>query len=265
MTILEALVKLRDDIKLWSINNFNKKLNKNLGSEESGKFLITDENGEITTADITATAAELNIMDGVTATTTEINILNGITTTTTELNYVGGVTSAIQTQLDGKAALSHNHATSDITSGTLSSDRLPIIPIDKGGTGAADVATARANLGIGLYWENFLIEGTKSSGDSALNVEINLVLLCNKWFHETTSILLDTFKAGFIERVPAYFKVPASGFIGTSPVTFVFHTGTTIYVRTASLVDVGAGFNYSIDDMNISSLDGVTYHTCKVL
>jgi len=40
--------------------------------------------------DVTATAAELNIMDGVTA-------------TTAELNYVDGVTSNVQTQLDAKA------------------------------------------------------------------------------------------------------------------------------------------------------------------
>lgn len=52
-------------------------------------------------SDITATAAELNILDGVTADATELNILDGATVTTTELNYVDGVTSAIQTQLDG--------------------------------------------------------------------------------------------------------------------------------------------------------------------
>ena len=40
-------------------------------------------------SDLTATAAELNLLDGVTA-------------TTTELNYVDGVTSAIQTQLNAK-------------------------------------------------------------------------------------------------------------------------------------------------------------------
>ena len=49
---------------------------------------------------VTATTAELNIMDGVTATTAELNILDGVTATTAELNYVDGVTSAIQTQLD---------------------------------------------------------------------------------------------------------------------------------------------------------------------
>lgn len=39
-----------------------------------------------------------------TSTVAELNILDGVTATTTELNYVDGVTSAIQTQLDAKAA-----------------------------------------------------------------------------------------------------------------------------------------------------------------
>ena len=41
---------------------------------------------------VTATAAELNIMDGVTATTAELNILDGVTATTAELNILDGVT-----------------------------------------------------------------------------------------------------------------------------------------------------------------------------
>jgi hypothetical protein len=51
---------------------------------------------------VTATAAELNILDGVTSTAAEINILDGATLTTAELNYLDGVTSAVQTQLDAK-------------------------------------------------------------------------------------------------------------------------------------------------------------------
>ncbi len=46
---------------------------------------------------------------GVTATAAELNALDGITATVTELNYVDGVTSNIQTQLNGKAASSHTH------------------------------------------------------------------------------------------------------------------------------------------------------------
>jgi len=65
--------------------------------------------------DVTATAAELNVLDGISASTAELNILDGVTASTAELNYVDGVTSAIQTQLDGKASSSHTHAQSDIT------------------------------------------------------------------------------------------------------------------------------------------------------
>lgn len=40
----------------------------------------------------------------VTATAAELNILDGVTATTAEVNYLDGVTSNIQTQLDGKQA-----------------------------------------------------------------------------------------------------------------------------------------------------------------
>ena len=42
---------------------------------------------------VTSTAAELNILDGVTATASELNILDGVTSTTSELNILDGVTS----------------------------------------------------------------------------------------------------------------------------------------------------------------------------
>ena len=42
---------------------------------------------------VTSTAAELNILDGVTATTAELNIMDGVTATTAELNIMDGVTS----------------------------------------------------------------------------------------------------------------------------------------------------------------------------
>lgn len=53
---------------------------------------------------VTATAAELNTLDGVTATTSEINKLAGTPAglTATELGYCNGVTSGIQGQLDAK-------------------------------------------------------------------------------------------------------------------------------------------------------------------
>lgn len=76
----------------------------------------------LSTFGVTATATELNIMDGVTATTTELNVLDGITATTTELNYVDGVTSNIQTQLNTKQATITGAATT-ITGSNLTSNR----------------------------------------------------------------------------------------------------------------------------------------------
>lgn len=46
------------------------------------------------------------------------------------------------------AAAKHSHAASDIASGTLAVDRLPTIPLSKGGTGAMSAATARTALGV---------------------------------------------------------------------------------------------------------------------
>jgi len=53
----------------------------------------------VTTLDIggtnvTSTAAELNILDGVTATATELNIMDGVTASTAELNIMDGVTAS---------------------------------------------------------------------------------------------------------------------------------------------------------------------------
>lgn len=68
---------------------------------------ITATASELNTLDgITASTAELNIMDGVTATTAEINKLDGLTATTAELNIMDGVTATTAeiNKLDGLLA-----------------------------------------------------------------------------------------------------------------------------------------------------------------
>jgi hypothetical protein len=51
----------------------------------------------------------------VTATAAELNILDGATVTTAELNYVDGVTSNVQTQLDAKAPTASPTFTGTVT------------------------------------------------------------------------------------------------------------------------------------------------------
>ncbi len=68
---------------------------------------VTSTAAELNILDgVTATAAELNILDGVTATAAELNILDGVTSTAAELNILDGVTStaAELNLLDGISA-----------------------------------------------------------------------------------------------------------------------------------------------------------------
>ena len=90
---------------------------------------------------VTATAAELNIMDGVTATATELNIMDGVTATTAELNILDGVTSTATELniLDGVTATTAELNYNDIT--TLGTSQ------------ASKVVTADANGDVTLSEE----------------------------------------------------------------------------------------------------------------
>lgn len=59
----------------------------------------------------------------------------------------------LQNQINGKADAEHQHAAGDITSGTMSINRLPTITVAKGGTGATTAAQARVNLGVDISAE----------------------------------------------------------------------------------------------------------------
>ena len=84
---------------------------------------LTATTAELNTLDgITATVSELNTLDGITATVSELNTLDGITATVTELNYTDGVTSAIQTQLNNKQPL--DAGLTSISALTTSADKM---------------------------------------------------------------------------------------------------------------------------------------------
>ena len=98
---------------------------------------------------ITATAAELNILEGVTVTSTKINYLTDVTSNiqaqinakapTASPTFTGTV-SGITAAMVGASATGHAHAGTDITSGTLAAARLPAATT--AAQGAAILATA---------------------------------------------------------------------------------------------------------------------------
>jgi len=79
---------------------------------------VTSTAAELNILDgVTATATELNIMDGVTASTAEINILDGVTATASEINLIDGGTARGTTALaDGDGILINDAGTMRMTS-----------------------------------------------------------------------------------------------------------------------------------------------------
>jgi len=104
---------------------------------------ITASASELNILDgVTASTAELNILDGVTASTEEINILDGITATTSELNTLDGVTASATeiNYLDGAI------------SGTLVEDKA-VVASDTGVIALGSTWSVREDAGV-LYFES---------------------------------------------------------------------------------------------------------------
>jgi hypothetical protein len=87
-----------------------------------------------------------------------VSLTTGTYPSLTELSYVKGLTSAIQTQIDGKAALSHTHTSSNITDFNSSvSGLLPVKNI-----------TAGTNIQVTSTTGNYIISVTGITGGSTI-------------------------------------------------------------------------------------------------
>ena len=157
VTISSGVITVNDDSHNHTIANVDN-LQSSLDAKQA---TITGGATTITGSNLTASRALVSNSSGKVAVSD---------VTSTELGYLDGVKSNVQTQLDGKAASSHNHAASNITSGTLSSDILPTVPISKGGTGATTAAAALTNLGItATATELNYVDGVTSAIQTQLN------------------------------------------------------------------------------------------------
>ena len=97
MTLADGIVTVAGEVSMTTL--------------DIGGTNVTSTAAELNILDgVTATASELNIMDGVTATTSELNIMDGVTATTAELNLMDGGTSAGTTAVAGADGLVTNDA-----------------------------------------------------------------------------------------------------------------------------------------------------------
>lgn len=201
---------------------------------------LTATASEINTLDgITASTAELNILDGVTATASELNALDGITSTVTELNYTDGVTSAIQTQLDSKAATNANLSsfTNDLDASDFSA------PSDTGHVGA-----------VRTY--------IREDGGSSTSFAVVSNLVEDTWgsVGPTGSGADDTWAA--LDDIPSGARVAIVAFhcVGSRSASDTLQYSTTLYVRVTGSSATASASNYACrtDGIGGSAQTGVS-------
>ena len=177
----------------------------------------------LTTLGITATAAEINVLDGITADTAELNILDGVTATTAELNY-----SDITTLGTSQA------------SKVVTADANGVVTFDNGITEEFTAVTSSSNATTvnsrdGTVFSHTLTENTTFTFSNPA--------ASGKASGFTLKIVQDASASGYTVTWPAAVDWPS----GTTPALtstasavdqFVFYThdgGTTWYGFTAGL------------------------------
>ncbi len=169
---------------------------------------VTSTAAELNILDgVTSTAAELNILDGVTSTAAELNILDGVTSTAAELNILDGVTAtaaelnysdtgaAVGTVVASKVVTAD--ANKDVASfrnitltGELDAGSLDVSgDADIDGTLEADAitvnGTALNTVIAGVTVANATLAATTTVTDSTANTNFPVV------FHDESNALLD--------------------------------------------------------------------------
>ena len=136
----------------------------------SGSQTLTNKTIDTANNNITVVTADIS---DITATASELNILDGVTATTAEINYIVGVTSAIQTQIDTKASSTDlsNHS-SDTTSVHGIADTSKIVLTDSAST------TLDGNLVVD---GDFTVNGTNfAASATSITIEDNMVQLAHQ-------------------------------------------------------------------------------------
>jgi len=193
---------------------------------------------------VTATASELNIMDGVTATTSELNIMDGVTATAAEINLIDGGTSRGTTAVaNGDGFLHNDGGTMRMTNVSKMADLFAGTGID---ASSAVLSVAAAQTGITSIFATDLKlgEDDQTKIDFETANEIQVYLNNAKDF---------TFSANtFTALSGSSIVVPAGGLT----------IGSTAVSATAAELNIMDGVTASTSELNI--MDGVTSTTAEL-
>ena len=122
--------------------------------------------GGLTTSGLTIGAT------AITATAAELNLLDGVTATTAEINYLGGVTSAIQTQIDNISS-SFTLAADSGSNDTFTTGQTLTIA---GGTGI-DTTVSDNNISIAIDSIVATLTGTQTLTNKTINTASNTITI----------------------------------------------------------------------------------------
>ena len=206
---------------------------------------VTSTAAELNILDgVTSTAAELNILDGVTSTAAELNILDGVTATAAELNLVDGGTSRGTTAVaNGDGFLHNDGGTMRMTNVSKMADLFAGTGID---ASSAVLSVAAAQTGITSIFATDLKlgEDDQTKIDFETADEIQVYLNNAKDF---------TFSANtFTALSGSSVVVPAGGLT----------IGSTAVSSTAAELNILDGVTASTAELNI--MDGVTSTTAEL-
>ena len=232
---------------------------------------------------ISATATELNTLDGITSTVAELNILDGVTATTTELNYTDGVTSSIQTQIDTKAPTASPTFTGTLTAPTINAST----SLEIAGT-ALTVTAAELNTLDGItatVAELNALDGITATvselnildGVTATTTELNALDGITATVTELNlldGVTATTAEINYLDGVTSSIQSQLSGLQGSdqslvdisgishSNGVFIVSDGTNWVGESGSTVITSLGITSTATELNL--LDGVTATTVEI-
>jgi len=260
MTLSSAgLLTVADDIVIKNGGTIGAGNDTDLLTMGNGILTVAGE-VSMTTLDIggtnvTSTAAELNILDGVTSTAAELNILDGVTSTAAELNILDGVTAtaAELNVLDGITAVVGELNALDIGStavGTAVASKAVILDANKDYTGIRNL-TITGNLSV---------TGTTTQVNTVTMNAQNAVVFegATADNYETTLTIVDP-TADHTYYLPDLGSTGDTGYIAA----FAADVGTSgLITATPAEVNILDGVTSTTAELNI--LDGVTSTTAEL-
>ena len=228
---------------------FTKLLDHANGTLTASSAILTDNNSHVdaikstalylgasgSAVQVTASAAELNKLDGVTSSTAELNVLTGITSSTSELNKLDGVTSTT-------AKLNYV----DVSPGALTASKAMVVD----GTSTINTVKTNALYLSGVQVSSSATELNLLDGITAIDTDLSSVA-------GTHTTLVSALAAKtYIDNTRSGLEVKDSvGAATTANLTATYNNGTSGV--GATLTNSGAQAALVIDGVTLTTNDRV--------